>query len=87
MISQSSERRDVPDFEMLDAKKASALKNLISNPHFRRRVSVEEHRAQKNTADFCEEGRLLTRSMTIFEQPELVVQLKTFQIFSMFSCR
>ena len=35
------------DFEMLDANTASALKKIISNPHFRRRVSVEEQRGQK----------------------------------------
>ena len=33
--------------------------------------------ALKNTADFYEEGRLLARYMTIFEQPELVMQLRT----------
>ena len=32
---------------MLDAKIASALKKIISNQHFRSRVSVEEQRAQK----------------------------------------
>ena len=34
-------RSDFPDFEMLDAKIASALKKIISNPHLRRRVTVE----------------------------------------------
>ena len=33
---------------MLDAKIASALKKIISNQHFPRRVSVEEQRAQKH---------------------------------------
>ena len=35
-------------FQMIDAKTASALKKIISNPHFRRRVSAEEERAQKH---------------------------------------
>ena len=47
MTSQSIEGRFFDDFEMLDAKIASALKEIISNQHFRRRVSVEEHTAQK----------------------------------------
>ena len=33
---------------MLGAKIASALKKIISNPHFRRRVSAEEQRAQEH---------------------------------------
>ena len=49
---------------MLDAKMASALEKIISNPHFRRRVSVQEQRAQKTTTDSREEGRSLTWSMT-----------------------
>ena len=35
------------DFEMLEAKIASALSKLISSTSFRRRVSVVEQRAQK----------------------------------------
>ena len=47
MTSQSTEGHACPDFEMLDAKIASALKRIISNQHFRRRVRVEEQTAQK----------------------------------------
>ena len=48
MTSQSIEgRRDFTDFEMLDAKIASGLQKVISSVHFRRRVIVEEQRAQK----------------------------------------
>ena len=40
-------RKDFPDFEMRDAKIASALKRLLDKHiHFRKRVSVEERRAQ-----------------------------------------
>ena len=43
MTSQSfARRRDFPDFEMLDAKIASALKKLLTSVHFRRRVSVDK---------------------------------------------
>ena len=36
------------DCEMLDAKIASALKKLRTHVHFRRRVSDEEQRSQKD---------------------------------------
>ena len=41
-------RKDFLDYEMLDAKIASALKKIITSVHFRRRASVEEQRAQKD---------------------------------------
>ena len=42
-------RTEFPDFEMLDAMIASALKKLLNTQiHFRKRVSVEEQRAQKH---------------------------------------
>ena len=37
----------MPDFEVLDAKIASALNRIIHNSHFKRRVSLEEQKAQK----------------------------------------
>ena len=41
-------RTDFPDYDMLDAIIASALKNLLDrHVHFRRRVSIEEQDAQK----------------------------------------
>ena len=57
MTSQSLEGRDCRDFEMLDAKIGHALRKIISSTSFRR-VSVEEQRAQKKTADSCEGGTL-----------------------------
>ena len=41
-------RNDFPDYDMIDAKIASALKKLLTHVHFRKRVSVEEQRAQKD---------------------------------------
>ena len=38
---------EMPNFEMLDARIASALNRIIHNSHFRRRVSLEEQKAQK----------------------------------------
>ena len=37
----------MPDFEVLDAKVASALKKIIRNSHFRRRISLEERKSPK----------------------------------------
>ena len=43
------ERTDFPDFDMLDAMIASALKKLLNTQiHFRKRASVEEQRAQNH---------------------------------------
>ena len=36
-----------PDFELLDARIASTLNKIIHNSHFKRRVSLEEQKAQK----------------------------------------
>ena len=41
LTSQPIEGRDFPDFAMLDVKIASALKKIISNQHFRRRICVK----------------------------------------------
>ena len=37
----------MPNFEVLDARIASALNRIIPNSHFRRRVSLEGQKAQK----------------------------------------
>ena len=37
----------MPDFEVLDARIASALNRIIHNSHFKRRVSLEEQKAKK----------------------------------------
>ena len=47
MTSQSITGESFPDFEMLDARIASALRKIISSTSFRKRVSVEEQRVQK----------------------------------------
>ena len=45
--SRSFEGTHGPDFEVLDAKIASALNRIIHNSHFKRRVSLEEQKPQK----------------------------------------
>ena len=37
----------MPNFEVLDARIASALNKIIHNSHFKRRISLEELKAQK----------------------------------------
>ena len=45
----------MPNFEVLDARIASALNKIIHNSHFKRRISLEEQKAQKQ--DRCLRGR------------------------------
>ena len=48
-LKSSSSMRGIrmPDFRGLDARIASALNRIIHNSHFKRRVSLEEHKSQK----------------------------------------
>ena len=48
-LMSSSSIRDIsiPNFEVLDARIASALNKIIHNSHFKRRVSLEEQKVQK----------------------------------------
>ena len=48
-LKSSSSVRGIqmPNFEVLDARIASALNRIIQNSHFKRRVSLEERKAQE----------------------------------------
>ena len=48
-LKSSSSIRGIsmPHFEVLDARIASALNKIIHNSHFKRRISLEEQKAQK----------------------------------------
>ena len=48
-LRSSSSIRSIPmpDFEVLDARIASALNKIIHNTHFKRKISLEEQKAQK----------------------------------------
>ena len=46
--SRSVIGKDFPNFEMLDAKIASALNKIIQNSQFKKKVSLEEQKAQKD---------------------------------------
>ena len=45
--SRSVYGKDFPNFEMLDAKIASALNKIIQNSQFKKKASVEEMKAHK----------------------------------------
>ena len=45
--SSSTRGIQMPNFEVLDARIASALNRIIHNSHFKRRISLEEQKAQK----------------------------------------
>ena len=45
--SRSVYGKDFPNFEMLDAKIASALNKIIQNSQFKKKVSLQEQKAQK----------------------------------------
>ena len=47
MSSSSTGGIQMPNFEVLDARIASALNRIIHNSHFKRRISLEEQKAQK----------------------------------------
>ena len=49
----------MPNFEVLDARIASALNKIIHNSHFKRRISLRNKRPRSRTVSF-EAGRLLT---------------------------
>ena len=45
--SRSVDGKDFPNFQMLDAKIASALNKIIQNSQFKKKVSLEEQKAKK----------------------------------------
>ena len=57
--SRSIAGKNFPNFEMLDAKIASALNKIIPNSHVKKKVSLEEQKAQK-------EDRFLRGRQTAF---------------------
>ena len=62
-LKSSSSVRGIrmPNFEVLDARIASALNRIIQNTHFKRRISLEEQKAQKQ--DLFLRGRQIAYSI------------------------
>ena len=57
--SRSVSEKNFPNFEMLDAKIASALNKIIQNSQFKKEVSSRSRKPKKRTG-FCEEDRSLS---------------------------
>ena len=53
MSSSSFRGIQIPNFEVLDARIASQLNRIIHNSHFKRRISLEEQKAQKQDPFLC----------------------------------
>ena len=66
----------MPNFEVLDARIASALNKIIHNSHFERRISLEEQKARKRTVSF-EVDRLPTSSTITSGSLEPMILSKT----------
>ena len=62
---QSIGGRRFPNFEMLDAKIASALKKIIQNSNFKKKVSLEEQKAQKEDR-FPRGGQIILLFLAFF---------------------
>ena len=62
--SSSIRSISMPNFEVLDARIASALNKIIHNSHFKRKISLEEQKAQKEDRFF--RGRQI--AYLIYEQ-------------------
>ena len=77
------ERTDFLDYDMLEAMIASALKRLVDKHiHFRKRVSVEEQRAQKIRSVLERKTNCLHGSTSISVQTERIVQVKITRLCS-----
>ena len=86
-----------PDFELLDARIASALNKIIQNTRFKRKVSLEEMKAHKK--DRFLRGRqitsgslgpmILSRIMPIYVQSlfEMAIFRSSIQSGMKFCCR
>ena len=95
-------RRDFTDYEILDVKIASALKQILTSVHFRRRARIEEQRAQQydrflrgrlvkryKDAQICSENvcRLTTTKTSTFDGITLYYQQATcLQMWSWKDC-
>ena len=54
---RSIEGKDFPNFEMLDARIASALNKKIQNSYFKMKVSLENRKLKKRIGLFAETDR------------------------------
>ena len=79
--SRSIAGKDFPNFELFDARTASSLNKIIQNSDFKKKVSLEEQKAQR--IGFYEEDRSLSWSTTIFDLLEPMIQYWITLTFSL----
>ena len=80
--SRSVDGKEFPNFEMLDAKIATALNKIIQNSHFKKKVSLEQQKAPKEDRGHVED-RLRLWLMTIFEWLALMIRNCIMLIYSL----
>ena len=80
--SSSTRGISMPNFEVLDARIASALNKMIHNSHFTRRISLEERKAQKQDRSFVAD-RLLFRSTVTAGSLGAMILSKTTPTYSL----
>ena len=51
--SSSTRGISMPNFEVLDARIASAVNTIIHNSHFKRGISLEDQKPRNRTVSFC----------------------------------
>ena len=73
--------KNFPNFEMLDAKIASALNKIIQNSHFKKMFSLEEQRAQKE--DRFRQGRQIAFMIYDYFRVALMTQYWIMPIFTL----
>ena len=77
-------RTDFPDHDTLDAMMASALRKLFDKQtHFRKRVIVDEQRAQNNDR-FLRGRQIAFMIYEHFVQLDLMMEFEVYQICSVF---
>ena len=73
----------MPNFEVLDARIASALKGIIHNSHFKRRISLEEQKAQKEDR-FLRGRQIAYLIYEYFRSLEPTILSRTMPTYSIF---
>ena len=78
--SRSVAGKDFPNFEMLDVRIASALNQIIQNSYFKKKVSPQEQKVQKE--DRFPRGRQIT--FMIYDNFQLLVLMIPFLIMRIY---
>ena len=80
--SRSVSGKNFLNFEMLDAKIASALNKIILNSHFKKKVSLDEQKAQREDR-FLRGRQIAFMIFTTFESFLLMIQFLIALMYSL----